>query len=125
MELTIKNLREIYSFCDLGKDEYFPMAIGHGVKYISVFNSERLKESESSISEMLDCLPDDFKKSGGGGWSFLNMCNDKNGIQWSDSHREMDMLVMIGNAAGKLSFLLPKEMWPAFPGKMPYILIHS
>ena len=34
--------------------------------------------------EFLNQLPDSFKAEGGGGMSFINMCIDKNGKQWTD-----------------------------------------
>ena len=97
--------------------------IGEGVMMKVGFNPERLKESEPVIMEMLNDLPEEFKKTGGGGMSFLNMCNDKDGKQWADLHTTMDELVALGNATGKLSFLMPKEMWSVLPGGMPYIVV--
>jgi len=56
--------------------------------------------------------------------SFLNMCIDKNGNQWADLHRTMDELVALGIATGKLSFLIPREMWSILPGGMPYLIVN-
>lgn len=99
--------------------------IGEAVMMKAGFHPERLKESETLITEMLADLPDEFKKSKGGGMSFLNMCNDKDGNQWADLHKTMDELVALGNAIGKLSFLMPKEMWDKLPGGMPYIVMED
>jgi len=88
------------------------------------FNPERLKSNESLIGELLNELPNEFQKNGGGGMSFLNMCNDKNGNQWADMHTTVDQLVALGIATGKLSFLMPKEMWRVLPGGMPYLVVN-
>ena len=72
---------------------------------------------------MLKELPIEFQKSGGGGMSFLNMCNNKEGNQWVDMHKTMDELVSLGNSIGKLSFLIPREFWSSFPGGVPYLVV--
>ena len=99
--------------------------IGEGVKLKVGFHPERLKEAEPLIVEMLDGLPDAFKKTGGGGWSFLNMCNDKEENQWADLHQTMDELVALGTASGKMAFLLPRDMWEVLPGGMPYLVVNN
>lgn len=98
--------------------------IGEAVKMKVGFNPERLKEKESLIEEILKELPIDFQKAGGGGMSFLNMCNDKDGNQWTGMHKTMDELVALGTATGKLSFLMPREMWSVLPGGMPYLIVN-
>lgn len=98
--------------------------IGEAVQMKVGFNPERLKEKESLIDELLKELPIEFQKSCGGGMSFLNMCNDKEGNQWADMHKTMDELVALGMATGKLSFLMPKEMWSVLPGGMPYLVVN-
>jgi hypothetical protein len=97
--------------------------IGEAVQMKVGFNPERLKGKETLIEELLNQLPNEFQKDGGGGMSFLQMCNDKNGNQWADMHKTMDELVALGTATGKLSFLMPKEMWSALPGGMPYLVV--
>lgn len=72
---------------------------------------------------MLNELPMNFMQSGGQGWSFLNMCVDKNGNQWTGSHEIVDKLVCLGIASGYANFVLPRGMWKILPGGMPYIAI--
>jgi hypothetical protein len=55
------------------------------------------------FQEMLNQPHSEFKKAGGGGMSFLNMCN-KDGNQWSDLHQTMDELVTMGIASEKHRF---------------------
>lgn len=125
MKLTSEKVHEVFMNCLFKEDESTENhKIGEGVKTKVGFHPERLKESESTIVELLEELPTEFKKTGGGGWSFLNMCNDKNGNQWTGLHQSMDELVALGNATGKLSFQLPREMWDVLPGGMPYLVIN-
>ena len=87
------------------------------------FHPGRLKEHEEEIVEMLGELPDEFKESGGGGMSFLNACIDKYGRQWTSFHRTMEQLFLLGTGLGKVELCLPREMWGALPGGMPYYTI--
>lgn len=76
------------------------------------------------IREMLATLPGEFKASGGGGWSFLNLCTDRNGTQWTGEHRVMDMLVILGIAAGEAEYQpADRALWPALPGGLPYVTV--
>jgi len=70
-----------------------------------------------------EALPDEFHTGKGGGWSFLDACNDRNGAQWTSLHRTMDQLVCLGHAIGAVSFCLPREMWKILPGGMPYFVV--
>jgi len=73
---------------------------------------------------MLNDLPDNFKNDFGGGWSFLNMCEDKNGVQWTDFHATVDELVCLGLSIDKMSYLMSRDMWNVLPGGMPYLVIN-
>ncbi len=53
------------------------------------FHPERLESHKAEIVAMLDELPDQFKESSGGGWSFLNACMDRHGNQWTGLHQTM------------------------------------
>lgn len=87
------------------------------------FHPERLEAHKQEIADMLAELPDEFKASSGGGWSFLNACNDRNGNQWADLHRTMEQLVLLGIATGLVEYQLPREMWTALPGGVPYFVV--
>lgn len=87
------------------------------------FHPGRLESHKTEIEAMLNELPDEFKKSKGGGWSFLNACVDKNGNQWTGFHKIMEQLFQLGIAIGKAEYTLSREMWKILPGGMPYIAI--
>lgn len=123
MNLTAQNVSETFMECLFKEGEKTDnYTMGEGVMQRVGFNPDRLKKSVPKIIEMLNGLPDSFKSSGGGGMTFLNMCFDKNGNHWGE-HANIDQLVCLGNAAGKLSFLLPRENWSILPGGMPYIMV--
>ena len=89
------------------------------------FNPTRLEKYKEQIQEMLKDLPTEFQKNSGGGMSFLNACNDKNGEQWTGVHQRMEQLFQLGIAIGKIKLLMPREFWSILPGGMPYYVILS
>lgn len=124
-ELTAENVHNTFMNCLFKEGE--PTCnhiIAEGIMVKVGFHPDRLKEYETTIVQMLDGLSDNFKKSGGGGHSFLSMCEDKNGTQWADLHQTMDELVALGIATKKLSYVMPREMWNMLPGGMPYVVIN-
>lgn len=125
MILTAENVHNAAMYCLLNEGETNEPIIVEGVVITAKFHPTRLKEYEPLINEMLLCLSDNFLQSRGGGWSFLNMCEDREGIQWADFHSTMDELVCLGLATKKLSFVLPRDMWCVFAGQMPYIVIND
>lgn len=126
MKLTAENVNKVFLFCSLSEyDGHGESKEVNGVMLSVWFSKTRLEQSKQDIVDMLNCLPDNFKKSGGGGWSFLNMCQDNNDEQWTGFHSDIDKLVTLGIATDSVSFLMPKDMWDVLPGGMPYILIEK
>ena len=84
-----------------------------------------LERNRRDIDALLDQLPEPFHQDTGGGWSFLNMCDDKDGNQWTGLHLVQEKLVVLGRGVDRIHFLLPRELWPVLPGSVPYIMISS
>lgn len=130
MKLNAANVQQVLMDCLFtdeelkelgGKDEAEKVAVkAEGVVSKFGFNPKKLEKHAPDIKSMLDQLPDPFKKSKGGGWSFLNACEDKDGVQWGE-HRSIDELLCLGIATKQASILAPRDMWPMLPGGMPYI----
>ena len=130
MDLTADNVMNVMKDCLLTPEEAegvdaenLPdwIAPAQGVLRSFGLHRERLEAHREDVKSMLEQLPDNFRKDGGGGWSFLNLCQRKDGSQWADLHQTMEALVAVGNALGYVEFPAPKEMWPMLPGGMPYI----
>jgi hypothetical protein len=94
-----------------------------GIVFNAVLNPLKLEEWQERIVKMLMELPDNYRQSGGGGWSFLNACDDRHGNQWTGLHQTMSMLFILGEGIGKVKSVLPRDMWSALPGGMPYYVI--
>lgn len=98
--------------------------IAQGVMMKVGFHPRRLEKAREVVKAWLMELPEQFQRSKGGGWSFLNMCMTKDGDQWGE-HSHIDQLVTMGIALKLASFALPREMWHVLPGQMPYITIED
>lgn len=126
MKLTAENVCGLFEGCLSERD---PNLKGRqeveGVKHVASFSFRALQENAELISQLCNQLPDRFKKDNGGGWSFLNMCMDKDGNQWTGCHDTVDKLLMLGIAIGKMSFLLQRNMWNILPGGMPYVVVND
>lgn len=88
------------------------------------FSPAKIEKHKATIKEALDAMPTEFHASGGGGWSFLNLCMTKDGKQWGE-HRDVQNLIVLGIAAGMAKYQLPRELWAALPGGMPYIVFNT
>lgn len=90
------------------------------------FHPERLEQKREQVRHWLRALPHQFHADGGeegGGWSFLNACNQENGVQWTGLHLRMEQLFCLGMGLGFVKSLLPRRMWANLPGGMPYYVI--
>jgi len=85
------------------------------------FDRDRIAESLPEIERLIGELPPPFLMSEGGGWSFLNLCQDRHDQQWTGSHATMEALCCLAIAAERAAWLLPREMWGLLPGSMPYV----
>lgn len=123
MKLTANNVITILKDCLFKDDEPQdnPILV-KGIVSDFGFHPKRIESHKKDIVDMLKQLPKNFKTDEGGGWSFLQACNDINGNQWGE-HRSMEALFVLGLAIQKVKLLIPKEMWSALPGGMPYYAI--
>lgn len=122
--LSTKRVENVFMDCLFrGGEDTSSHVKAEGITTNVGFHPERLKNHETEIIEMLNELPDEFKETSGGGMSFLNACNDKQGNQWTSFHHTMEQLFQLGIASGKVKLLLPRKMWGVLPGGMPYYVI--
>ncbi|NCC20408.1 hypothetical protein EOM33_05135 [Candidatus Saccharibacteria bacterium] len=97
--------------------------VAEGVIQTVGFHPGRIEEHRQEIHDMLTELPDEFKTSGGGGYSFLYACLDRHGDQWTGVHQTQEQLVLLGIAIGEVEYCLPREMWLVLPGCVPYFTV--
>lgn len=123
MQLTAENVHTILMDCLFRNGEDSTVHVeAEGVLLYLGFHPERLTSHNNDIDDMINQLPAQFKDIAGGGSSFLNACNTANGSQWGE-HSNIDELVCLGIAIGRISYPLPREIWPDLPGGMPYFVV--
>lgn len=92
-----------------------------GLVHNFAFDPKALTEHrEAYLALCEDLLSDHFKKSGGGGWSFLNLPMGKDGEQWGEQ-RDAEIFLCMGIAHGVAEYCAPKAMWSLLPGGVPYV----
>ena len=124
MKLSAKNVQAVFEKClsvSQGELDLLPVE-GLGLGWFALRKS-KIDEHAEDIYSMLKELPLEFQKHGGGGMSFLNACNNNAGEQWTGLHRRMEELFVLGIAANKVKSVMPRELWSALPGGMPYYMV--
>lgn len=125
MELNAENVEIVFLAC-LYKDgeDTSSAKIVQGVMMKVGFDPQKLEKCKADIQDLLSqCHPNFMADSKAQGWSFLNFCQDKNDNQWTGFHAACDNLICLGMAIDKVKFLLPREVWSALPGGVPYLQI--
>ena len=123
MKNKAEKVREIVADSLNGKEE--GALLVEGIVRTFGFSPEKIAAHKEEIRALLADMPDEFHAGKGGGMSFLNLCNDRHGEQWADMHQTMEELVALGVAAGMASYLLPRDMWKALPGGVPYVAFNT
>lgn len=122
MNLTSENVESIFLDCLFQEDEDRTSAIMvEGIINDFGFHPDRLKQHEEDIYSLLRELPEEFQMNGIGA-SFLNACNNKDGVLWGQ-HRNIEQLVTLGIGIEKVRYMLPRQLWEALPGGVPYLTV--
>lgn len=86
------------------------------------FHPRRLESHRAEVIGFLKQLPDEFMKTKGGGMSFLQAAQDRDGNQWGQ-HMNMQELFLLGTGLGLVRASMPREFWAMLPGGMPYYTV--
>jgi hypothetical protein len=129
--IDAKRLDEIFKDCLFTDEEMATMkpeqvsgvaTIVEGVISKFGFMPERLEKHRAEIESIVEKLPDIFWSDRGGGASFLQACIDRFGHHWGE-HRNVEQLMALGTAIGRIELPLPRELWSSLPGEMPYLIV--
>lgn len=124
--LSAVNVENVFTACLAENPNAHNAVTVEGIMHTASFDRAKLADSHGRIAGMLDQLPSEFKahdRGGGGGWSFLNACMDRDNNQWTGLHLTMEKLFLLGFATDQAQWCLPREMWDALPGSMPYVVV--
>lgn len=95
-----------------------------GIVFLHRIDATKLEASRGIVEGWIAELPDQFLGDKGGGWSFLNLCQDRSGRLWTGEHRVMEALLVLAMALGRARYVLPRSVWSALPGAMPYVVFN-
>ncbi len=123
-QLTPQAVEEIFLDCLFRDGEDTSSAvIVEGIGSNFGLHPDRVKTHKEDVQVLLAQLPTQFHAGSGDGWSFLNGCTDKEGQLWTGDQMIVEQLFVLGMALGLVTCLLPREMWGALPGSVPYYLV--
>ena len=91
-----------------------------GITNIFGLHPERLEEQRELVTALVAELPPIFKE----GYSFLKLCENKDGEQWTGLQRTMQELMVMAVGLELMSYCLPREVWPVLPGGVPYVIVN-
>lgn len=121
--LTAERVNRIFLDCLFREgEETTDPVLAEGVMLRVGFHPGRLESHRGEIMALLMDLPITFRESHGGGWTFLNACMTAAGNQWGE-HANIDELLTLGIASGRVEILLPRDMWSVLPGGVPYFVV--
>ena len=128
MKLTAENVPTVMKGCMFTREKAPQGAeapegavVVRGIIYKFGFHPERLEASRESVAAMLEDLEPIFRHDIGGGYTFMSMVVTREGVQWGEQ-RNAEQLLVLGLALGYLRYCAPREMWPALPGGVPYVV---
>ncbi len=125
--LSAQRVEELLGECLAGTNDVENVRVVPGITANFSVNMVEINRAKPEIANMLLQLEDTFMtgKGKGGGWSFLQACQDRRGRQWADLHRSMEALFVLGMAAELADCLAPRDLWSSLPGGMPYYSVRE
>ncbi len=82
---------------------------------------DKLEKDRDVVRGWITELPTEFLAESGGGWSALNLQQTKQGELWTGHQLMGESLYVLAASLGIAKVLLPREVWSALPGGMPYV----
>lgn len=90
-----------------------------GITIDVFFDNEKLDKNKNELNNIINNLNPTFKN----GWTFLNLCLDKENNQWTGLHEEMQKLMLLGMAIGRMGYCCGRDLWNILPGNVPYVYV--
>ena len=125
MLINPNRIHEIFLDCLFKEGEDHSQYISASGLTISVdFHPERIEKYSDEIHNILLNLPKEFQEDEGGGYTFLNMVLDKENNHCMEQSTAQELL-LLSMGSGWADNLLPREVWSALPGGVPYIIVYK
>ena len=121
--IDVAELNRIVKDC-LPETPHPTPTVGRGIVCDFAFDPERLPRHRPAVVAMLKQLSPEFFTTGGAGISTLRMCVLADGAQWGEQP-DVQSLCALGHALGLVEYSLPRQIWSALPGGMPYVTVRD
>lgn len=118
--LTEQNVEKIFEDCLLKSDSPEEATIVAGVMTTAFFRTDKLNEHKKELIAMIDQLAKINK-----GPHFTSLCFTEEGNIWTENHKVIDELMILGLATEILQIPLdlPRAEWNAsFPDGLPFVI---
>jgi hypothetical protein len=117
-------VHEIFWYCLFRKEEgETGFTSVSGVLKNASFHKGRLAERKEAIHTLLKELPASLQEIGGGGASFLEIAEDRDGKVWTRNFLLMEQLLLLGLAIGKIEYTHKRRFWDILPYGIPHIVV--
>jgi len=93
-----------------------------GIVQSFALHKGRIEENKDILRKLAkEIIKDEFLKNGGGGFTFLHLPQSRDGELWCEQ-RTAEALFCLCKAAGFAEYCIPRDLWPALPGGVPYVI---
>lgn len=114
--LNAKRIDEVFRECLFSKDEDTSnMVKVEGITMTVGFNPNRLETYREEIESYAKEVPKGFTN----GMSFVHLCESDNGSMWTGLHQDMELLMLLLMAVGKMEYTHTREFWKILPMGVP------
>jgi hypothetical protein len=127
--LTAEAVGRVFIDCLSGSSEEGnpDVLVVDGIVNRFALSKTKVEIYREKIKDLLTELPLPFfplDKGGQGGWSFLQMCVDRDDVQWGE-HPDMEKLCILGLATNMVRWCAPRNLWAILPGGMAYLVVDT
>lgn len=92
-----------------------------GIARNFMFDAEKIEKNREDIASLLSHTDPGFHKDTGGGATFMRLSVDKSEKIWG-SQQTAEVLMCLAIAARYGSYCMPRDLWGALPGGVPYVV---
>ncbi|UTU08119.1 hypothetical protein CcrC1_gp433 [Caulobacter phage C1] len=93
-----------------------------GITGAFCLNLEALARHREAVRDWVDQIADEFQRGKGEGMSFLRLCIDADGVQWTGEQQVCELLYVLAAGLNMARFCMPRDIWPHMPGGVPYVV---
>ena len=123
LALNDEAVNAIFQGCTVqkGDDPFTTSPVQHITHEVARFSQHRLDGHREDIHQLVNQLPDLFRKAGGGSYAYSQL--NRLGHRWTKFEPIQERLVQLGFAIGEIEFVHPRKYWPALYQGRPLLFV--